>query len=216
MIGVQGDSKNHTLPCMGPFLSRGFLRFPSIARSAFLFGSTRLCSVIAALDASTILAVGHAPAQAGAHRRPPILTFVRPRRRLTFAPTVGRRGRRAQTMSRLAAVQRPPKARPLHRRARRHAGGVGSIVPVLLLFLGYADGLLTDEVEGSPLSGAIGSHRNLVFGRSPTGTRTMMQSCASGRSSEAADPFFPAASKAMEGRREPPPRTVNGGLSHAY
>ena len=89
----------------------------------------------AALDASAIFAVGHAPAQAGAHQRAPILTFVRPRRRLTFAPTAVHRGRRAQTMSRLAAVQRPPKARPLHRRARRHAAGVGSIVPVLLLFL---------------------------------------------------------------------------------
>jgi hypothetical protein len=53
------------------------------------------------------------------------ISFVRPRRRLSPAPTAYDRGRRAQTMSRLAA-QRPPKARPLHRRARRHAGCVGS------------------------------------------------------------------------------------------
>jgi hypothetical protein len=37
---------------------------------------------------------------------PPSLTFVRPRRRLTFVPTTARRGRRAQTPSRSAGT--PP------------------------------------------------------------------------------------------------------------
>src|SRR5262245_10585471 len=40
--------------------------------------------------------------QAGAHPRASILTLVRPRRRLTSAPTAGCRGRRAQMLSRLA------------------------------------------------------------------------------------------------------------------
>ena len=51
-----------------------------------------------------------APAQAGAHPRASILTFVRPRRRLTSAPTAGWRGRRAQMLSRLARPGPPVDA----------------------------------------------------------------------------------------------------------
>lgn len=72
--------------------------------------------------------------QACAHPQPTRLSFVRPRRRLSFAPTTDCRRRRAQTMSRLAA-QRPPKARPLHRRARRHAGCVGSTALLVVALL---------------------------------------------------------------------------------
>src|SRR5262245_66454679 len=52
-----------------------------------------------------------APAQAGAHPRASILTFVRPRRRLTPAPTAGCRGRRAQMLSRLARAGPPVDAK---------------------------------------------------------------------------------------------------------
>jgi hypothetical protein len=71
--------------------------------------------------------------QAAAHPRLPSLSFVRPRRRLSFAPTACHRSRRAQMPSRLAALQRPPKARPLRHRARRHAGGVGSNILVVVV-----------------------------------------------------------------------------------
>ena len=37
-----------------------------------------------------------------------LISLVRPRRRLSLAPTAGCRGRRAQGVSRLAALQRPP------------------------------------------------------------------------------------------------------------
>src|SRR5271154_5906337 len=40
-----------------------------------------------------------APAKPAPLRGPPSLTFVRPRRRLTFAPTTARRGRRAHGVS---------------------------------------------------------------------------------------------------------------------
>ena len=93
-------------------------------------------SAIAALDASTIVLLGG-------------ISFVRPRRRLSSAPTACDRGRRAQTMSRLAA-QRPPKARPLHRRARRHAGCVGSNDwPPCLCLLARIDGQVHVDVHGS-------------------------------------------------------------------
>ena len=115
----------------------------------------------AALDASAIFAVGHAPAQAGAHQRAPILTFVRPRRRLTFAPTADHRGRRAQTMSRLAAFQRPPKAWPLHRRARRHAGGVGSIFLSCCSFAGL-EAVSGDQTESLQNDGRFKLERNEI------------------------------------------------------
>src|SRR5262245_65793556 len=64
-----------------------------------------------------------APAQAGAHPRASILTFVRPRRRLTFAPTAGWRGRRAQMLSRLARAG-PPVDDGLGLDSIEHAGTV--------------------------------------------------------------------------------------------
>ncbi len=91
--------------------------------------------------------------QACAHPRPTHISFVRPRRRLSFAPTASCRGRRAQTMSRLAAC-RPPKARPLHRRARRHGGRVGSIDSSLLVSSVHeAQCGLDHGIEGSPHCG---------------------------------------------------------------
>jgi transposase-like protein len=80
-------------PCMGLRLSR-----------AIFSGPPRAPGFVCLL----------AQAQACAHPQLTRLSFVRPRRRLSFAPTTDCRRRRAQTMSRLAA-QRPPKARPLHR-----------------------------------------------------------------------------------------------------
>jgi len=52
------------------------------------------------------VAVALAPAQAGADPRASILTFVRPRRRLTSAPTADVRRRRAQGRSRTRAARR--------------------------------------------------------------------------------------------------------------
>jgi len=53
------------------------------------------------------------------------ISLVQPRRRLSSVPTTRLDRRRAQGMSRLAALRRPPKARPLHARARRQTVGVG-------------------------------------------------------------------------------------------
>jgi hypothetical protein len=63
------------------------------------------------------------------------LSFVRPRRRLSSAPTAYCRGRRAQMLSRLAALQRPPLwgLRPLQQSSTT-AGLMGrSINPVCYL-----------------------------------------------------------------------------------
>ena len=65
-----------------------------------------------------------------------------------------------------------------------------------------------DNSEGSSPSGAKIA-RILVFGRSVR-IGTMMQSCASRRSSEAAGPFFIAARKPWRSVGSPPPRIVIG------
>ena len=70
--------------------------------------STFLVRLAPAQGSSSALA----PAQAGAHPQPPILTFVRPRRRLTSAPTAEPRGRRAQMLSRLARFRATRRAWP--------------------------------------------------------------------------------------------------------
>src|SRR5262245_47512886 len=76
-------------------------RFPSLSQTSVEFGLK--CASSAVLSADPVFSFGVlAPAQAGAHPRASILTFVRPRRRLAFAPTAGCRGRRAQMLSRLA------------------------------------------------------------------------------------------------------------------
>ena len=54
-----------------------------------------------------------------------VISFVQPRRRLSSAPTTNRYSRRAQGMSRLAALRGHRQVRPLHDRARRQTGGVG-------------------------------------------------------------------------------------------
>jgi hypothetical protein len=69
----------------------------SSADPMFSIGVPCVAALVPAQGSSSALA----PAQAGAHPRASILTFVRPRRRLAFAPTAGCRGRRAQMLSRL-------------------------------------------------------------------------------------------------------------------
>jgi hypothetical protein len=54
-----------------------------------------------------------------------VISFVQPRHRLSSAPTTNRCSRRAQGMSRLAALRGHRQVRPLHDRARRQTGGVG-------------------------------------------------------------------------------------------
>ena len=64
----------------------------------------------------------------------PVLSLVRPRRRLSLAPTAGCCRRRAQGVSRLAAFQRPPSGLGLY--TTEHDGrldGFGRLTPVLLL-----------------------------------------------------------------------------------
>jgi len=58
------------------------------------------------------------------------ISLVRPRRRLSLAPTAGFRGRRAQGVSRLAALQRPPSGSALTRpstTARWFGRGLGAM-----------------------------------------------------------------------------------------
>jgi hypothetical protein len=52
-----------------------------------------------------------------------LISLVRPRRRLSLVPTAGFPGRRAQGVSRLAALQRPPSGSALTRPSTRHARG---------------------------------------------------------------------------------------------
>ena len=88
-------------------------------------------SLIAALNASAKVPIGH---KISILLPSKVISLVRPRRRLSLAPTAGCCRRRAQGVSRLAAFQRPPSGLGLY--TTEHDGrldGFGRFTPVLLL-----------------------------------------------------------------------------------
>src|SRR5262245_49158565 len=91
----------------------GGLVVKPLRRGSFFFLRPFLCSLIAALSASTIFDVGHAPAKpAPSSEGRSILPWFDPAGGLPSSRPPGCQRRRAQGVSRLAALLRPPKARP--------------------------------------------------------------------------------------------------------
>ena len=75
------------------------------------------------------------------------------------------------------------------------------------------DKLPIGSEASSPAAADLAFRSNLVFGTTPSGSGTMMQSCASTAKLRRAGPFYNSGIKAMGGSGTPPPRIVIGNVS---
>ena len=75
------------------------------------------------------------------------------------------------------------------------------------------DKLPIGSEASSPAAAEVAFRSNLVFGTTPSGSGTMMQSCASTAKLRRAGPFYNSGTKAMGGSGTPPPRIVIGIVS---
>ena len=117
--------------------------------------------------------------------------FLRPAPHIPSADARRRRQDRPSLRYRLSLRRR--QAVSLRRRARRHAGGVGTMF------------------EGSPLSGTRRARTATLYSVGPIRqgrTRTMMHACASAARLRGGGPILDVGAKAMTRHGTPPPRTV--------
>jgi hypothetical protein len=140
------------------------------------------------------------------------ISLVRPRRRLSPAPTAARSSRRAQHASRLAALQRPPEGLCLD--ACEHDG---TLVRSGLAFCpSVAHGLVHHTrartmvvgmtFEGSPAVGRVEIAPQPCI-RWVVLTQTMMHACASAAKLRGGGPILNGGMAAMDKRGTPPTRT---------
>lgn len=122
-----------------------------------------------------------------------------------FRPDRRSRCRRAQGMSRLAALQRPPQAWPLHARARRQARPVGRPVHGAEARVSQCRQSRVTTSEVGARSMARSGPATTLYSVGPTGS-IMMKRYASAAKLRGCGPCVTA----MRSDRAPPPRPVIG------